>query len=559
MTSIIKSKNILIEFGENPIHIESILDLISNKKISTGGIQSIVIRVPGAVSDPIILNKATLNKSNEKELRFNYFDETENYKAELILTSTGEGIWYRIIASAPEPIWLVEWKLSGLNFDEVIIPALGGQSLKKEMSPDTTLSYKYPFWWNAQFVIGMLETNGLLLHSKDTEPNLKLLRVGKNDESFSLTFGVEAKAPLISKNLSAEWFVDCFGGNWKDAVDIHRKWLEPAFKLQPFYSHPHFPEWANNIKFVLEIWGARKNVEGPNHTFEQMIQRLIDWKKLFLPENTLVYLPGYAENGVDSHAPDYNPSIQCGGENEFKRLVDTAHELGYHVMIHTNVLAMTYTHPLYPEFKRHQVVDAFDRLQGWAMDIDGDWLTEPYFAYINPGAKEWGNLMEKILGEQISKYHIDGVFLDQTLLAFNVSNGPNFLLGMRNHIKKLQAAFPEILFSGEGLHEHVIEALPMAQIHGIDSIAEVHGMEGQQSWKQAHPVSTYLFGKYTLFTAHLLTKYPTHPMFDMQESAYSQLGVIPALCLYNHNQRIDTPKVRQMIKRAKNIHTRKMF
>jgi uncharacterized lipoprotein YddW (UPF0748 family) len=80
---------------------------------------------------------------------------------------------------------------------------------------------------------------------------------------------------------------------------------------------------------------------------------------------------------------------------------------------------------------------------GWAMDIDGDWLPEDYFAYMNPGFTEWGDHMEKVIGELIKKFNPDAVFLDQTLLAFNISNGPDFLLGMRNHIQRLQKAFQE--------------------------------------------------------------------------------------------------------------------
>ncbi len=65
--------------------------------------------------------------------------------------------------------------------------------------------------------------------------------------------------------------------------------------------------------------------------------------------------------------------------------------MGYRVMIHTNALAMTFTHRLYPQFRKHQVVDAFGRPQGWGLDIDGDWLVEPYFAYMNPGVPAWGS------------------------------------------------------------------------------------------------------------------------------------------------------------------------
>lgn len=63
----------------------------------------------------------------------------------------------------------------------------------------------------------------------------------------------------------------------------------------------------------------------------------------------------------------------------------------------------------------------------------------------------------------------------------------------------------------------------------------------------------YLFGDYTRFVAHLLTKHPSNPMFEMQEEAYAKLGVIPALCLYDSNQPIDIPEVRKMIRRASNL------
>jgi len=126
---------------------------------------------------------------------------------------------------------------------------------------------------------------------------------------------------------------------------------------------------------------------------------------------------------------------------------------------------------------------------------------------------------------------------------------------MKEHIQRLQKAFPKILFAGEGIHEEVLSALPFAQIHGIDSLSEIHGMEGKNEWRRVHPVSSYLFGKYTKLSAHLLTKYPKHPKFKPQESSYKKLGVIPALCLYKTTQKIDIPEVRKMIERAKRLKT----
>ncbi len=548
----ISTPKIKIVFDENLQFIKHIF-LSDGTTVCAQGKQTILVRTAKAVSEPILLSCMQQYDFEGNKGQIIFQDRTGNWRAELQIEAAENGIRFRVTVTAPEPIWLIEWRLTSLKVDQIIVPALGGQVLTNDMPDEMTLSYKYPFWWNAQFAIGKIASGGLWLYSRDEKPNLKLIRIGRDQDGFSLTYGYEASAPLINKKLAAEWYLDGFIGSWQSPVDSHRSWLEQAFDLLPLEQKSCNPTWARDINFVLEIWGARRDSEISMHTFEQMIDRLKTWQKLHSPKETLVYLPGFAENGIDSHAPDYNPSIQCGGAEKFKQFVDTAHKLDYKVMIHTNVLAMTFGHPLFPEFMRHQVVDCFGRPQGWGMDIDGDWLAEPYFAYINPGAKQWGDLMERVIGDLIRKFQIDAIFLDQTLLAFNVSKGPNFIEGMRNHIKRLQQVFPQILFAGEGMHEHVVNPLTMAQIHGIDSIAEVHGMEGQRPWRQAHPVSTCLFGKYVKFIAHLLTKHPSHTMFKFQEAAYEKLGVIPALCLYNFQQPIDVPEVHKMITRAKKL------
>jgi len=544
----------MIAFQEDPFLIKEISDKNTGKLFCKDGKQMITIRSPLHISDPSAIYILSSFSKTEDEIRFKLVDDENENAAEIIIAETNYGARFKISFSASEVIWLAEWKLSGFLFDNVIVPALGGQSLSKEMTPETTLSYKYPFWWNAQFVIGEQENDGLFVHLKDEKPNLKLLRVRKDSDQFHLTIGFEAEAPLKHKTLEAEFFIDSYLNDWRIPVDQHRTWLEEKFKLVPLNENPHMPAWAKKINFILEPWGMRKDQPEPHHTFEQIGERIKEWAALHSPEKTLLYLPGFAENGIDSHAPDYNPSIKCGGEEKFIELIDTAHQLGFKVMLHTNVLALTFTHPVYEEFKKFQVVDAFNRRLGWGMDIDGDWLPEDYFAYVNPGFTEWGDYMESVIGKLINTYNADAVFLDQTLLAFNIGSGPNFLTGMREHIQRLQIAFPKTLFAGEGLHEEVLAALPFVQIHGIDSLSEVHGMEGRKSWRNVHPVSTYLFGKYTRFTAHLLTKYPKHKMFKLQEDAYKKLDVLPALCLYDYKQEIDIPEVRKMILRAKKLN-----
>jgi hypothetical protein len=549
----ITSEKSFLRLGENPLDVESFFYLPKSTNVCPHGKQSLILRISERVSEPILLTEVKNINQKQNFVSFNLEDATSDFKAVISISSNDDGIKFHCKVEGNRPIWLIEWKLSGLKLNEVLVPALGGQSIKNNAPVGTLLSYKYPFWWNAQFVLGSASDYGIIIRSKEEKPELKLLRVLKEQDSFEITYGFEVPAPLDKKCFEAEWYLDFYEGNWKNGADIHRNWLEKAFQLKPFKQHSNFPEWADKINFVLEIWGARRDRINPAHSFDEMRERINDFAKLYDPRKTLLYLAGFAEHGIDSNAPDYNPSSQCGGEEKFKLLVDEAHRLGYKVMIHTNVLAMTFHHRLYPEFKKFQVIDCFGREQTWGLDMDGDWLAEPYFAYINPANTEWGDLMKKTLGDLINKFNLDAVFLDQTLLAFNVSNGKNFLKGMRDHIQRLQKAFPGILFAGEGINEQVLPALPMAQIHGIDSITEVHGMEGRVAWREVHPISVYLFGKFTKLIPHLLTKHPSHPMFAFQERSYEHLGVLPALVLYTSDQPIDIPETRAMIIRSETL------
>ncbi len=549
----IKCEKSFLDLGENPLEVKGLFYLPKSTNVCPLGKQSLILRIPERVSEPVLLTELKNIVQKENYVSFILEDITSEFRANIFITSDDDGIKFNCKVEGNKPIWLIEWKLSGLKLNEILVPALGGQSIKNNAPLGTLLSYKYPFWWNSQFVLGSIGDGGIIIRSKDEKPELKLLRVLKEQDSFEISYGFEVPAPLDKKSFEAEWFVDFYDGDWKNGVDVHRNWLENAFQLKPYQKHSNFPEWADKIKFVLEIWGARRDRVNPAHTFDEMKERINEFAKLYDPSKTLLYLAGFAEHGIDSNAPDYNPSPQCGGEEKFKLLVDEAHRLGYKVMIHTNVLAMTFHHRLYQEFKKFQVVDCFGREQTWGLDMDGDWLAEPYFAYINPANTEWGDLMEKTLGDLIKKFNLDSVFLDQTLLAFNVNNGKNFLKGMRDHIQRLQKAFPEILFAGEGINEQVLPALPMAQIHGIDSITEVHGMEGQVAWREVHPISSYLFGTYTKLVPHLLTKHPSHPMFAFQEKAYQRLGVLPALVLYTSDQPVDIAETRAMINRTDSL------
>lgn len=553
---IVSNSNLEITFRTDSFQVVSIRNKQTGRLILRDGSHRMKVRTHLETFEPYFLNVFKKVSKNKNAIQFHCTDEKSIYKTQLSVQGNNDSIEFHLKVVGKKPIWLVEWELSPLDCGEMIIPALGGQSLSSAMPAGASLTYKYPFWWNAQMVIGSEAGGGVWLYTRDTEPSFKLLRIKKQTDGFGIVFGFESDAQSDTSQLDVTWYIDGYRGSWKNPVDIHRRWMESAFNLIPYNRHPHYPKWMDDINIILEMWGIGNESPDPQHTFDDMKTRLREWRKLHPPSETLVYLPGFAERGIDSRAPDYNPSDKLGGEKKFGELTAYARKLGYRVMIHTNILAMTFTNPLFEKFKRYQVVDVFGRKLGWGLDMDGDWLAEPFFAYMNPGYKAWGEHMQNVLGNLITKYKLDGVFLDQTLLAFNVKKGPNFNKGMRSHVERLQRAFSDVLFGGEGINDYILPALPYVQIHGIDSIGEVHALDGQTSWRHAHPVSIYLMGKYTRFGAHLLTKHPSSPFFKLQEDAYERLNVIPALVLYHRKQKMDSPEVRRMLKRAKSLNSK---
>ncbi len=114
--------------------------------------------------------------------------------------------------------------------------------------------------------------------------------------------------------LAGTWYLDGFRGDWTVPVEKYRGWMEQAFRPVRLETNPSVPGWFTGINAVLELWGMRKDQATPHHTFARMKRDSKEWKKVAPPRETLLYIPGFAEHGIDSHAPDYDPSDQPGGD-----------------------------------------------------------------------------------------------------------------------------------------------------------------------------------------------------------------------------------------------------
>ena len=111
------SNRVALTFGRDPLTVRKIQNRLTGKAICLNGTQSILIRTPQEISEPAILVHGRF-LSGKGCCAYELFDETGRYRAEIRLEDSEDGLRFSMRVRAPQPIWLVEWRLSGLQADE---------------------------------------------------------------------------------------------------------------------------------------------------------------------------------------------------------------------------------------------------------------------------------------------------------------------------------------------------------------------------------------------------------------------------------------------------------
>lgn len=121
-------------------------------------------------------------------------------------------------------------------------------------------------------------------------------------------------------------------GSIEETANEYAAWMEEAFAIQPRGRAPHRPDWLWNTRlaFCVDLWRSHGEV---SHTYQHVIDLMKDLQAAGAPADTLLYLPGWNWR-YDGHYPDYRPSPVLGGKSKFLEMVATAHQTGYHLMLH---------------------------------------------------------------------------------------------------------------------------------------------------------------------------------------------------------------------------------
>ena len=178
----------------------------------------------------------------------------------------------------------------------------------------------------------------------------------------------------------------------------YREWMEQTFRP---WRLDQVPAWVQDIGFVLTC-------DLDTEVLKQLAEK-ID------PTKTLLYVVGWRRDGYDRNYPDYT------AKPEFGQFAEVAHQHGFRVMPHVNLVGVSTHHPAYAEFQKYQYRSA------WTGNLDGwEWekIESPTrFAYINLASSAFRKFLVQQLKAVWGKYKVDAFHLDISHAAPNDANG----------------------------------------------------------------------------------------------------------------------------------------
>ena len=421
--------------------------------------------------------------------------EVEAHTGDLLIGGRG--------ASDTASVYGFQWGCGGLDIRnlDLILPVDGGQVIDAS-SPITNEGFNYPGLWEAQLAILQGQQGGFFVRGADETFQFKEFNCQKDSESLALGFQTHNQAPWDTLTIakSVVWRLNTYAGDYRVPARIYRDWMESTFNP---WRLSDMPAWVQDIGLVII------QASFDPKTLDQLVEQ-VD------PTKTLLYLVGWRKDGYDVNYPDYTP------RDGFGDFVRYAHQHGFRVMPHANLVGISPDHPLYPEFQAFQFRDPWDgNLKGWKWNETD---SPKRHAWINNASSKFRNLFVQQLKEVWEKYKVDAFHLDISHVVVNDANGLieglNSAQGNILMHKELAEAMPGVAFSGEWLHEVTFFRESFAQRRPVETTP--------------HPISAFLFSPYTLPYGHLgLPSLENDPLsYQNFLNSYESWGLLPTVRIW---------------------------
>lgn len=402
------------------------------------------------------------------------------------------------------------WGIEGFNSaGKFILPAHTGLYFDAN-SPTPNFTFVYPTHWEAQFAVYQSSAGGLLLYARDPKPYYKQVQGTRQFGTLDISVETFALGPwaMATEVPAMEWRLKTFQGSWQRAVDTYSAWSRTAFPVRPPDSRRN---WTKNIRAVIPVGS-------PDTGLLDAIAQQLD------PSKTLIYLVGWRTSVLDANYPDYTPVPQTAP------FVQYAHQLGFHVMLHTNIDGVSMTSAAYASLSQYQQRDPeTGDLIYWPWGL---WPAGPppppflpSYAFISPAASAWRALFLQSIQNAMQTVQPDALHLDGGGVMLDDGNG--LIEGMTTIDGVIQ------------LHRDITNQYPQLAL-GYESMSEV--VAGFQSFAQrwpaelpGHPVATYLMGNQVMFYAFLAQPSPEDAGFIEYVRHYEAQGVMPTITVAHAN------------------------
>lgn len=406
---------------------------------------------------------------------------------------------------------------------DVILPAWGGVRLSREM-PDAAPfpvdsprdCIKYPTEWDAQMFLIQGENGGWLVYQNDDGSQFKNLWLGHSGNNFTFVVETVPQAPYTSyKEFTAcPWNIVAYEGDWTVGAALYKQFADEKFGMDEINAAK--PDWVNDIQSIVLT-----DLSAGTMPMLRELAKQTDASK------TMLLVPGWRASLYDVNYPDYTPA------NGLKAYIDEVHSLGFKVMVHANLIGCDDDAP---EYTAYGLAD--DR---YLNDLTGNPILESWttsysvsFWLINPASPDWQDLLVERLVGIYNTLGVDGIHLDQSLLAYNDGrgyvNGKTSMQGVVELEGKIAKALPNCVFSGEGTNELNCRFSSFLQRapYGINSATGAEWNDSKIS--QIVPIDTLLWsGTSRLYHYAAMPTSGSEAAYNAWCRAGMHLGALPTL------------------------------
>jgi hypothetical protein len=381
------------------------------------------------------------------------------------------------------------WRLKGLRRDlKLVAPFYQGVSLSLDDPLIRSSHWDWPHRWEAGLAILQASSGGFSIHTQDDRYRYKALHVGSETDPYMLGLDTEAYGP-IDANLAAgglAWRINVHQGDWKVPAERYRSWLWQAFSLAA--EERRREPWLQALGMAIS-W-----CPGDIAVLNAIAEKAD-------PSRVLIHFSDWRTDAYDENYPTYVASERAAA------FLTRAHELGFHVMPHCNIMEVDPNNQVYSQLRDFQFRDIeTKKLYGWswvnrrAIGVPEsnasrlDHRREKVMVKIHPGLSKWRSLLCSRIQEAARQHKLRDVFVDVALNTFNLHNclveNTTSTEGVNRLIHEIGGLGLSV--GAEGLNETFFQGLSFAQVHLFRSPhSTLQGLERTG----ACPLNNLLFGR----------------------------------------------------------------